>query len=331
MTRRQLLAGLGGAAALSRCGGALSDEPAAGPASENARLGIENVCFLTDEVSEDLDVALAFAREFGIRQVEIRSVYDKYCFLHEPSKLKQIQAKLKQNGIRAALLSTPVMKCIAPGFDVSPKVEDDIRLSELAFPIPHEQQFPRTVEFLEKAIEAARIFETDKIRVFSFWRIVEPARIRNLILDKLSELAAMAAKAGMRLAIENESACNLADCRETMAVVTQAPENVGVIWDVVNGTSTGETPYPDGYRLLDKAKIHHMHLKDVQIDPQNGRRQIVAVGEGVIPYPQVFKQLATDGYQGALSMETHFQIEGSREAASRRSMAGIFKALEAQA
>jgi sugar phosphate isomerase/epimerase len=151
-----------------------------------------------------------------------------------------------------------------------------------------------------------------------------------LILDKLSELAAIADKAGMKLCMENESACNVADCGELAAVMSQAPPNVGMIWDVVNGTSTGETPFPDGYEKLDPTRIHHMHLKDVKIDAVTGERSTVAVGDGMIPYPRVFAKLAADGYGGALSMETHFSLDGSKEAASRRSMQGILKALEAQ-
>ncbi len=302
----------------------------AGSASraEAAKLGRGNVCFITDEYDRDLDKALAFGREFGVRQVEIRNVDGKYCLLHDAPKLREIRGKLDAAGTRVALLSTPILKCIAPGFQVSPEAENEISLAAPGFPIPNAEQFPRSVEFMNRAIEAATILGTDKIRVFSFWRVVDPPAIHSLILEKLEEVAAIARKAGITLCIENETACNLATCAETASVLAKAPANVGMLWDPRNAAIRGEIAFPHGYSLLDKKKIHHMHLKDFQTDAATGQHQTVAVGDGVLPYPAIFKALANDGYQGALSMETHFSLNGSREEASRRSMRGILKALE---
>jgi len=99
-------------------------------------------------------------------------------------------------------------------------------------------------------------------------------------------------------------------------------------WDVVNGTSTGETPYPDGFDLLDKKRIWHTHIKDVRIDPETKKRQVCAVGDGQMPYHDIFTAMGKAGYTGALSMETHFSIDGSREPASRRSIAGLLKVMD---
>jgi sugar phosphate isomerase/epimerase len=61
---------------------------------------------------------------------------------------------------------------------------------------------------------------------------------------------------------------------------------------------------------------------------EGGRWRTVAVGDGVIPYAEIFRALAGDGYRHAVSMETHFRLNGSREEASRRSMKGILAAIE---
>jgi sugar phosphate isomerase/epimerase len=295
--------------------------------AEAAKLGLGNVCFITDEYSRNLDEALAFGREFGVRQAEIRNVDGKYCFLHDAAKLREIRSKLDAADTRVAILSTPIMKCIAPGFEVSAEAEREIALAAPGFPIPNDEQFPRIGEFMNRAIEAAKILGTDKIRVFGFWRVVNPPAVNGLILEKLEEVAALAGQAGMTLCIENETACNLATCAETAAVLAKAPANVGMIWDPRNAAIRGETAYSHGYSLLDKKKIHHLHLKDMQHDGAPGKYKVVAVGDGLLPYPEIFKALAKDGYQGALSMETHFALNGSKEEASRRSMRGILKAL----
>lgn len=334
MNRRQILHALGGSLALLRCGGSStpeSESTAAGSAASGPRLTRTNVCFITDEVNSDLDAAIAFAKEFSIPQVEIRSLDNKYGFLHETPKLKEYHKKIDDAGLNVAALSTPLMKCLAPGVEVAPWVHREIKLSEPGFPIPHEEQFGRTGEFLEKSIEAAGILGTDKIRVFSFWRGVDPVSVHPAIIEKLEELAPIAANAGMKLCMENEAACNVADCKELMAVIPKSPENIGILWDPMNATSTGEVPYPDGYNLLDKSRIWHVQLKDAQIDAQTGERKTVAVGTGIIPYAKIFKALAADGYTGAISMETHFRIDGSRDQASRLSIEGVFRALDAQA
>ena len=93
------------------------------------------------------------------------------------------------------------------------------------------------------------------------------------------------------------------------------------------GTISGEPAFPDGYGLLDKARIEHVHLKDYVTGEATGERKIVGVGEGKLPYSDIFLALDKDGYDGALSMETHHRIAGSKEAASRLSMQGIVKAL----
>ncbi|MDA1311887.1 MAG: sugar phosphate isomerase/epimerase [Acidobacteria bacterium] len=325
MNRRRFLQALSTGTLLTGCGG--EQEPA--PASEEVgHLGVENVCFITDEYSQNLDEAIAFAREFGVTQVELRNVDDKYCFLYEPEKLKQIQRTLKEAGLRVAMLDTPILKCIVPGFTPAKNVQDDIAAADPGFPIPRDEQFPRAMEFLNKAIETAKIFETSKIRVFSFWRIDKPELIRPLLIEKLTAAAEVAAKAGMTLCIENENACNLATCEETMSVLADVPPNVGVIWDVLNGEWSGELAYPVGYEALDKARIEHVHLKDYKPNA-DGQRSVVAVGEGLLPYVDILRALGRDGYRAALSMETHFRVDGSRQEASRRSMRGILSAIEA--
>jgi L-ribulose-5-phosphate 3-epimerase len=328
-TRRRLLQTASAAALLSRCGDP-SPQETAKTEDSGPRLTADRLCFFTDEVSQNLDEAIAFAKEFGIGNVEIRNVDNKYAFLDEPAKLKEIRAKLDDNGLRLAILATPIMKCMVPGYEVSPEIMREIDMAEESFPIPREQQFARTVKFLEKAITAAQILGTDLIRVFGFWRIPDPTAVHGAILEKLEELAPIAEKAGMRLALENESSCNIANCQEEMMVLPKAPADVGMLWDPLNGTTTDEKPYPDGYDLIDKSRLWHVELKDLQIDPATGEHKTVAVGDGVLPYTQIFESLARDGYKGVISMETHFSLDGSREAASRRSMQGILQALAEQ-
>lgn len=299
-------------------------------AAAGTRLSRANLCFITDEVSRNLRTALQFASEYGIRQVELRNVYGKYCLLHDAETLRQIHALLKEYGVRVAILSTPILKCILPGARLTALAQRESTGARSTFPIPDDQQFPRQMEFLRQAIAAARILETDKLRIFSYWQVENLDQERSRILEGLRRVTEVAEREKIRLAIENEPGCNLANCAQTMSFLNEVRSPwLGMAWDVVNGESTGEKPYPDGFRLLDVKRVWHLHIKDSCLDPAAGRRRICAVGDGHTPYSDIFPALAQAGYTGALSMETHFSIDGSREPASRRSIEGLLRVVGA--
>ena len=327
MRRRSFLYSLS-AAALA-CGGPAPEasvEEAAGPGVQP--LTRSDVAFITDEVSPDLDEAIAFAKEFELEQVEIRGLWGEYGILLSPERLREARAKLDDAGLRVCSLSTPILKCIAPGFEPIERVRLDIKNAQNTFPVPDDEQYGRQLEFTKRAIEACGILGTDNFRIFSFWRTADPASAYPLLREKIAELAEPAAAAGLRLGMENEHACNVADCAEAMAALAGTPANVGILWDVLNGVSTGEQPYPDGYAKLDKARLFHVQLKDADLSQGTERFRYTAVGDGDMPYVDVFRALAADGYSGAVSMETHFQLNGSRQEASRASMRGVLAAIK---
>ncbi len=302
---------------------------AAALAPASSRITRASLCFITDEVSRNLRTALQFASEYGVRQVELRSVYEQYCFRHDARRLKEIHSLLKEYGVRVAVLSTPILKCMLPGAPLTAAAQRESRAAQSTFPVPAEEQFARQMEFLRQAIDAARILETDKLRIFSYWQVENFERERPRILQGLRRVTEIAEKEKIRLVIENEPGCNLADCAQTMSVLEEiASPWLGMNWDVVNGRSTGETPFPDGFRRLDLKRVWHMHVKDQRTNLATGRREICAVGDGDTPYHEILPALARGGYTGALSMETHFSVGGSREAASRRSLEGLVRVIE---
>ena len=118
-------------------------------------------------------------------------------------------------------------------------------------------------EVLERAIDMAKAFQTDRVRCFDFWRLEDQAPYRAAINDKLREAAGKAEKKGIILVLENESACNTATGAEAAKVLSavQSP-SLMLNWDPGNAAASGEIPYPDGYNLLPKDRIGHCHCKD---------------------------------------------------------------------
>src|SRR4029450_4597551 len=65
-------------------------------------------------------------------------------------------------------------------------------------------------QLLEHAFELAKAFNTDRIRIFDFWRLEDQKPPRAAIDDVVRAAAAKAAKRGVTLVLENEYAGNTA-------------------------------------------------------------------------------------------------------------------------
>jgi sugar phosphate isomerase/epimerase len=77
------------------------------------------------------------------------------------------------------------------------------------------------------------------------------------------------------------------------------------IWDPANALVAGETPFPDGYRLLPVHRIIHVHAKDCGVSdhaPAWG-----PLGEMGVDWIGQLDALLSDGYRGWISLETHWK------------------------
>jgi sugar phosphate isomerase/epimerase len=183
-------------------------------------------------------------------------------------------------------------------------------------------------DLLKRAIERAHVLGTDKVRVFSFWRIRKPKEVTQRIADELSTAADYALGEKIRLVLENESSCNVATGHELANILKRANAlNLGANWDIGNGWWQGEVSFPDGYSALDKTRIWHMHLKDVRCEPAKGCRTVV-VGEGQIDLVGQFRALLHDNYQETMSLEPEVEQAGmSHEEATKRSLVALLQKL----
>ena len=86
-------------------------------------------------------------------------------------------------------------------------------------------------------------------------------------------------------------------------------DRVGAMWDAANcifEADEPEVPYPDGYQAI-KDRMPHMHLKDAKKDPNTGEPACTPIDEGDIDFRGQFKALVADGYDGFVSLETHWR------------------------
>ncbi|MHB8499443.1 MAG: sugar phosphate isomerase/epimerase family protein, partial [Candidatus Acidiferrales bacterium] len=184
-------------------------------------------------------------------------------------------------------------------------------------------------EVLERSIELAKVFQTDRVRCFDFWRLEDQTPYRAAMNEKLLAAAAVAGKKDVILLLENEPACNTATGAEAAKLLAEVKSpSLMLNWDPGNAASRGEKAYPDGYALLPKERIGHCHCKDVAKKPDGKGFAWAAMGRGIIDWTGQFAALKRDGYRFAVSLETHWRGAGTAEESSRQSWAGMKAALQ---
>lgn len=265
---------------------------------------------ITDEIGQDIVYALGVCRELGISTVELRAVEGQNLVFHPLARVKEVAARLNDGGFSVCSVASPFLKCHFWGTESRSRVHDaPTELTELD---TRERQF----DILERSFEVAHALGAPLVRAFSFWRLPDPTGVRDALTETLTEAADRTQRAGLRLALENEYACNIATGAEARTYLDRisAPA-LGVIWDPGNEAFLNHAPYPDGY-LAVRERMLHMHVKDAV------EGAFVKMGAGTIDYAGQFRALAADGYEGAVSLETHYILPtGGAEAATRESFA----------
>ena len=310
LSRRNFLAGAAAA-------GTLAAMPRVMQASCTLRIAVIN-----DEISQDFDRACSVtANDFGLHWIELRGMWDKNLTALSADEITKARTILAKYNLRVTDIASPLFKSDWPGAPVS-------KQSERRDQFKADFDFKQQDALLEHCIELAKTFETDRIRCFDFWRLDDVKPYREAINNKLRQAAQRCAKDNIILLVENEMSCNTATGEEAAATLKAVPEtNFMLNWDPGNAaTFPNSNPYPNGYDLLPKNRIGHCHAKNVVRKPE-GKWEWAPVGTGVVDWAAQLKALERDGYNHAVSLETHWRGAGTPEASTRISMQGLKDAL----
>lgn len=305
ISRRTVLAGLGAAAAAQIAG-----LRAAGAVPFNLSI-------LTDEISQDFGHACEIASgEFGMSFVDLREAAGTNIMKWDAAQIAEARQLLDRFTLRVACIASPVFKVDWPG---APKSPHSPARDQFGADFTVDQQN----DLLEHAFDLARTFNTDRIRIFDFWRLDDQRPHRQAIDEVIRGAAAKAGKRGLTLVLENEYACNTATGSEAARLLAAIPDKaLEITWDPGNAQFRDETPYPGGYAALPKGRIGHVHCKDAARGA-DGKWQWMAMGRGVIDWAGQFRALKNDGYRHACTLETHWRGAGTPEESSRQSFAGM--------
>src|SRR5262245_46997240 len=154
----------------------------------NVFAATSSISVLTDEISQDFAHACEVAaKEFGLGYVELRGMHGKNIMNWDASDIAEVKKVLERFKLRVSEMASPVFKTDWPG---APKSPYSPKKPEFGADFTYQQQD----ELLDKAIELARTFNTQYVRVFDFWRLDDQKPHRQAIDDRIREGAIRAAK-----------------------------------------------------------------------------------------------------------------------------------------
>src|SRR5580765_1339898 len=197
--RREFLAGMMAVTAAS------ATSRFTGSANSNSPF---RVSVINDEISQDFGHVCEIAtKEFGMGWIELRTMWKKNIVSLDEAEVVETSRLLKRYELKVTDIASPLFKC---DWSNAPKSKFSEGQSFGANFALSQQD-----EVLERALEMAKVFGTDRVRCFDFWRLDDQAPYRDAINQKLRDAAEKAGKRGITLVLENEPACNTATGAES--------------------------------------------------------------------------------------------------------------------
>jgi len=255
---------------------------------------------VTDEISDDLVEAINVAKSWGLRHIELHKVWGKNICDVDEATLSKIISIVKKSGMTVTNIDSLTLRCS----------------------LSSDEEYSQHIKHLLKSIEIAPLFNTNIVRLFSFWKEQNPDWDR--IFEKMELPIKIAEREGIILGFENVSSGNIGKSDDLVRLFNHFDSpNLKLIWDPGNAYADGEkTPYPDGYEKI-KDKIVHVHVKDSVINDE-GKNIWKPIGQGNVDYKGQLKALLRDNYQGVIALETHCVAEnGSKIDGTKQSFDGL--------
>jgi len=234
-----------------------------------------------DEISRDPVEQVDVLSQHGIRFIEFRSIQGVNVLDLGDAHHEEFRTLLRSRGFGLSAIGSPIGKI---------KINEPFE--------PHLQRF-------DKAMALAEYYDAPRIRIFSFYMIPgeDPAKSRDEVIARMSELARRAADRGMSLFLENEkgiygdTAARVLDILETV----DSP-SLGHAFDPANYLECGQ-PIDEAWGLL-RSRVNHFHVKDYDTKIHKN----VPAGEGEGQIARLIADAVGHGFDGFCVLEPHLVI-----------------------
>jgi L-ribulose-5-phosphate 3-epimerase len=172
------------------------------------------IAIINDEISQDFGRACEVAAQrFGMDWIELRGMWNKNLLKLDAKEIEEARRILEKYKLKVTDIASPLFKVDWPE---APKSKFSPQRDQFNADFTFQQQD----EVLERSIELAKAFNTDRVRCFDFWRLDDPAPCRAAMNEKLLGAANKASKNSILLVLENEMSCNTATGAEAARVLS---------------------------------------------------------------------------------------------------------------
>jgi sugar phosphate isomerase/epimerase len=274
---------------------------------------------ITDEVSPNFERALDMICDWGVRDVEVHTVWSKNVESLTDSEVIRLWRMIEMRSLRVCCISSTVfLRCHLDDRDEPIVWRTRFRSIGGAYAIH--------LRALARSLEIAAMVGAPLVRVFGFWKdgpTTEDTYRRAA--ERLAQPIQMAQAAGVRLALENcphtyfdwgERAAHLLDLIDSPWL--------GLLWDPCSSVRSGESDYLSGYGRF-QTRVVHVHAKDIRVDPalKHGRAYL-PIEQGNLDWHRIVACLARDSWEGVICLETHhLAADGTKETAATASFGGL--------
>ncbi len=238
-----------------------------------------------DEIAADLDTQIDVCRRFAISCIDIRNIDGVNVSDMTPQQVAEHKKKLDAAGFTVPCIGSPLGKIT---------MDDD---------------FDAHMEVLSRCCDAAEGFDTNLIRVFSFYP--SPGRDiadqRDEVMQRMSAMVELAERRGMVLMLENEKRLYGAGLEGTLDLFnTIKSPHMKCIFDPANFVEEGYRPYDDVWAKGVGDIVEYLHVKD----KVPGQDKCVPAGMGQGQFDEIFADLKKRNWSGYATLEPHLSVAG---------------------
>jgi sugar phosphate isomerase/epimerase len=234
-----------------------------------------------DEIADDPVEQLDVLERNGIRFVEFRSIFKTNVLDLTDAQHEEFRRLLAGRGFGLSAIGSPIGK------------------------IPITDPYEPHRERLKRALDLAEFHGTRNIRIFSFYMPAgaDPSGYRDAVMERMEDMAGLAAGRGLTLVLENEKGI-YGDTAARVLEILESIESTALAhaFDPANYVEVGQ-PIDEAWELL-RSRVAHFHVKDY--DAKLGRNVPAGQGDGQIP--RLIAEAVAEGYQGFCVLEPHLVV-----------------------
>jgi len=249
-------------------------------------------------------------REFGMSWIELRGMWNK--------NILDLDARKSPKRKRVLASMNCALRYRHPALQSGLARRAGIQIQPEERQVSRRFGFTQQDDVLRHSIELAKQFQTDRVRCFDFWPPGRQAPYRKAINEKLRDAAAVAAKSGIKLVLENEMTATQRPQPRRPRCSRRSPIQIYCSTGIPETQPPLEKlRFPTATACCRKAASATAIARIVTRKP-DGSTGMGGDGQGIIDWVGQFRALREDGYRLAASLETHWHGAGTPEESSRQ-------------